>query len=89
MILFQCQLQHNFYVLTYNFRGHLVHKGHTYSCHSRNPLKLMEYWRCTLYKKLRCSSSLTTKHKAIVAQRGEHNHEPPTRLKTFVPRVLS
>uniref|UniRef100_A0A6P4G3G2 Uncharacterized protein LOC108053888 n=1 Tax=Drosophila rhopaloa TaxID=1041015 RepID=A0A6P4G3G2_DRORH len=75
-------------MLTYNDRGKLVHEGFTFSCHTRNPEKFLAFWRCTMYKKMHCSSALTTYIKSIKSIRGFHNHQPPERLKTFVPRVL-
>ncbi|XP_034661580.1 modifier of mdg4-like isoform X13 [Drosophila subobscura] len=75
-------------VLTYTYRGQLVHEGYTYSCHSKNSVKCLAFWRCAMYRKLQCPSRLTTKQKAIVAQHGAHNHEPPSDVKAFVPRQL-
>nr|NP_001097856.1 modifier of mdg4, isoform AA [Drosophila melanogaster]ABL75755.1 IP17441p [Drosophila melanogaster]ABW08718.1 modifier of mdg4, isoform AA [Drosophila melanogaster]AOQ12314.1 mod(mdg4)-PAA [synthetic construct] len=75
-------------VLTYDDRGKLVHEGFTFSCYSRNPGKCLAFWRCSMYKKMHCTSALTTHIKSIKSIRGFHNHKPPERLKTFVPRVL-
>ncbi|KRF78282.1 modifier of mdg4 isoform X19 [Drosophila virilis] len=76
-------------LLSYNYRGQLVHLGFSYSCHSRNVPRCVAFWRCTQHKKLGCSAALTTRRKAIVAQRGWHNHAAPPRMKTFVPRIYS
>eukprot|EP00099_Drosophila_melanogaster_P013550 NP_001303536.1 pre-mod(mdg4)-AA, isoform A [Drosophila melanogaster] len=74
--------------MTYDDRGKLVHEGFTFSCYSRNPGKCLAFWRCSMYKKMHCTSALTTHIKSIKSIRGFHNHKPPERLKTFVPRVL-
>lgn len=74
-------------MLCYNFRGQLVHRGFIYSCHSRSVAKCVAFWRCAMYKKLKCPAALTTRKKEIASDRGVHNHEAPKPLKIFAPRI--
>lgn len=74
---------------SYNSRGWLVYKDYTYNKTLINGAENIIYWRCTEYKRTKCSSTLKTIGKNLNSIKFIHNHPPRNDFKKFKATVYN
>lgn len=74
---------------SYNSRGWLIFKDYTYNKTLINGAENIIYWRCTEYKRTKCSSTLKTIGKNLNSIKFSHNHPPRNNFKKFKATVYN